>query len=100
VPAASRLPLLNPQSLADRSQEKFYITCPLCNSGQPCQIPRKSRLFRLRCQACNRVYAMLAADSEGRFGYVNEFLTGYMPPIHNPPAPTKLAELMSIWRAE
>lgn len=100
VLAGARLPLFSPEALSDPKQTKFYNTCTLCSHGQPCQIPPNVRAFKLRCEACRQIYAMLAADSEGKFRYVNEFLTGYTPPTPVPPAQTKLAELMAIWRAE
>jgi hypothetical protein len=42
---------------------------------------------------------MVAADARGRFRYVNEYLTGYAPPARYPAGQSRLAELMSIWRA-
>jgi hypothetical protein len=99
VVLGERLPLFAPEALADQKQEKFYSVCTLCKQGQACQIPRHSRSLSLECPHCHRVYAMVAADSHGRFRYVNEYLTGYEPPAHYPAGQTKLAELMSIWRA-
>ena len=98
VAAGIRLPVLNPEALNDPAQSRFYTTCTLCNEGQPCQIPRNSHRFMIRCQHCNHVYAMLAADSNGRFRYVTDFLMGYKPPFEHPPGQSKLAELMDIWR--
>lgn len=100
VVAGERLPLFTPEALDDPKQGQFYSVCPLCGQGQPCEIPRQARMFTLRCQHCEKVYAMLAVDSEGRFRHVNEYLTGYMPPNAIPPGPTKIQELMAIWRAE
>jgi len=99
VLAGLRLPMFSPEALDDPKQDKFYSTCTLCNHGQPTKVPRHARSFSLKCPLCDRVYAMLAADSHGRFRYVNEYLTGYAPPARFPRGQTKLAELMTIWRA-
>ncbi len=93
-----RLPTFSPEALSDASQSKFYTVCTLCQKGQACQIPRHTRTLSLECPNCHRVYAMVAADSHGRFRYANEYLTGYAPPAHFPKGQSKLAELMTIWR--
>lgn len=99
VLAGHRLPVFSPESLNGSKEDEFYSVCTLCKKGQPCQIPRHSRSLALECPHCKRVYAMLAADSRGRFRYVNEYLTGYAPPARYPKGQTRLAELMTIWRA-
>jgi hypothetical protein len=99
VLVGQRLPLFTPEALNDPTQEKFYSICGLCQKGQACQIPRHSRSLSLECPFCHRIYAMVAADSRGKFRYVNEYLTGYAPPTHYPRGQSNLAELMSIWRA-
>lgn len=93
-----RLPLFTPETLNESKEDSFYSVCTLCKRGQPCQIPRHSRSLSLACPHCHRVYAMLAADSQGQFRYVNEYLTGYAPPARYPKGQTRLAELMTIWR--
>jgi hypothetical protein len=99
VLVGQRLPIFAPEGLLDLKQDKFYSVCTLCKEGQACQIPRHSRSLSLECPHCHRVYAMVAADSGGRFRYVNEYLTGYAPPARYPAGQTKLSELMAIWRA-
>ena len=99
VLVGQRLPLFTPEALTNSKQDKFYTVCTLCKEGQACQIPRHTRSLSLECPHCHRVYAMVAADSHGRFRYVNEYLTGYAPPAHYPAKQTRLEELMSIWRA-
>jgi hypothetical protein len=100
VVAGQRLPDLTPGTLANGEQSQFYSVCTLCGEGQPCQIPRSSRVFKLRCQHCHELYSMLAADSAGRFCFVNEFLDGPPPPVQLPPGEPKLKNLMHIWRAQ
>jgi hypothetical protein len=100
VLAGLRLPLLSPEALGDAKQDRFYAICPLCNQGQPCQIPRHASAFKLQCESCGHIYGMLAADTGEHFHYVTEFLTGNAPPIQYPPGQSKLEELMTIWRAE
>jgi predicted transglutaminase-like cysteine proteinase len=99
VLVGQRLPLFTPEALGDPKQEKFYSICGLCGKGQACQIPRHLRSLSLECPQCQRIYAMVAADTHGQFRYVNEYLTGYAPPAHYPRGQSKLAELMAIWRA-
>lgn len=100
VVAGQRLPDLTPAALADGKQSLFYSVCSLCGEGQPCRIPRPSHVFKLRCQHCHELYSMLAADSAGRFHFVNEFLDQSAPPVELPPGKSKLADLMHIWRAQ
>lgn len=95
----NRLPVFSPEALKDKNHDQFYSVCTLCGEGQACRIPRHSRSLSLECPHCHRIYAMVAADSRGRFRYVNEYLTGYAPPAHFPKNQTRLAELMTIWRA-
>jgi hypothetical protein len=99
VVAGTRLPVLSAEALADAQQSRFYTTCLLCRKGQPCQISREARMFQLRCQHCLKVYGSMAADTQGKYHAVNEFLTGYMPPNSILPGASKVAELMAIWQA-
>ncbi len=94
-----RLPVLTPEALAQPTGDLYYTECSLCGKGQSCEIQRHSRSLALECSHCRRIYAMMASGSDGRFRYVNEFLTGYAPPAHYSRTGSKLAELMSIWRA-
>lgn len=97
--AGQRLPAFSPEALSDPEQHLFYSSCAFCRRGQPCEVPRHSRSLSLECPHCHRVYAMLAADTEGKFRYVNEFLTGYAPPARYPEDQTRLEQLIAIWRA-
>jgi hypothetical protein len=98
--AGQRLPDLTPAALANGKQSLFYSVCTLCGKGQPCQVPQPARVFKLRCQHCQELYAMLAADSTGRFHFVNEFLDRPPPPGPFPPDEPKLAVLMHLWCAQ
>src|SRR5205823_5794993 len=99
VLVGQRLPMFTPEALNSSKKDKFYSICALCKRGHACEIPHESRSISLECPHCHRVYAMLAADTQGQFHYANEYLTGYAPPAHYPAGQSKLAELMAIWRA-
>jgi len=94
-----RLPDFSPEALSDFHQSAFYSQCNLCGHGQSCEIPRHTRSLSLQCPNCNRIYAILAGDTQGRFRYMNEFLTGYQPPAHYRSNQSRLGELMTIWQA-
>jgi len=95
-----RLPDFSPEALtATDPQATFFDRCSLCGHGQSCEIPRHTRSLSLTCPNCNRIYAVLAADSQGRFRYMNEFLTGYQPPAYFRPTLSRQSELMTIWQA-
>jgi predicted transglutaminase-like cysteine proteinase len=93
-----KFPVLTLEALQDGKQSQFYSTCTLCQQSQPCSVPRSSQVFKLRCQHCQQVYAMVAADTKGHFRNANEFLTGFAPTMEYPAGQSKYAEIMQIWR--
>lgn len=99
VLAGHKLPPFSPEALNNSQEKAFFTTCTLCKKGQACEIPRHSRSLSLECPHCHRVYAMLAANTLGKFHYVNEYLTGYAPPARFPKHQTRLQELMTIWKS-
>ncbi len=94
----TRLPDFSPEALGEGG-DKFFSVCSICGKGQGCQIPKRTRSFSLDCPHCERTYAVLAADTNGRFRYVNEYLTGYAPPAHFANNLTRLEEMLVIWKA-
>lgn len=99
VIVGQRLPVFSPEGLSGEGPQLFYSECSLCKKGLACQIPRHTRSLSLLCPSCHRTYAVLASGSDGKFRYVNEFLTGYAPPARFPKQQSRLDELMTIWRA-
>jgi predicted transglutaminase-like cysteine proteinase len=85
--------------VSEARQTLFYSECKLCGNAQPCEIPRHTRSLSMECSHCKKVYALLAADTQGRFRYMNEFLTGYAPPARFRKGQSRLEELMTIWQA-
>ncbi len=51
----------------------------------------------LECPDCRRTYAVVATGTDGKFHYVNEFLTGYAPPAVFSRNYTRVHELFTIW---
>jgi predicted transglutaminase-like cysteine proteinase len=71
----------------------------VCGHKHICKVSNKQRSMTLECPSCKKNYAVIAADSLGRFRYVNEFLTGYYPPARFPKELSRLQVLFTIWGA-
>jgi hypothetical protein len=94
----NRLDDFSPEALNEHKTELFYSVCLHCGHGEPYHISAAQRGIELECAQCGRTYAVLAADENGKFRYVNEFLTGYQPPTKYLQSAERLDEMYTIWR--
>ena len=95
--AGLRLPDFSPEAMAP-GQDLFFIKCQICGTGQPCEIPRRTRSISLECPNCHRIFAMIAPDTKGRFHHMSDYLQGWAPPAHFPQGVSRYDELVLIWR--
>jgi hypothetical protein len=94
-----RLRDFTPEALSESSDEPFFSTCVHCKQPHFMKLSRAQRSMALECPKCRRKYAVIAADSSGRFRYVNEFLTGYAPPALFSKNQSRVQQLFTIWSA-
>ncbi len=94
-----RLQDLTPELLTEQKTDTFFSTCPHCNFQHACKILLDQRGINLECPSCKLSYGVLAADEQGKFRYVNEFLTGYSPPAHFSYETNALHQMYTIWSA-
>lgn len=94
-----RLPDFTPELLTEGKTNEFFSVCRICKHEHICRVSNKQRSMTLECPSCRKNYAVVAADSKGRFRYVNEFLTGYAPPARLPKDLSRLQMLFTIWGA-
>ncbi len=94
-----RLRDFTPEALTESLDEPFFSTCVHCKQPHFMKLSRAQRSMALECPKCRRKYAVIAADSKGRFRYVNEFLTGYAPPAVFAKNENRVQQLFTIWSA-
>lgn len=94
-----RLEDFSPERIPQGHDAAFFSRCPLCEYPHICRVTGQKNSMSLECPNCKRTYAVIAADSQGRFRYVNEFLTGYEPPAKFPKDQSRIQELFTIWSA-
>ncbi len=94
-----RLRDFTPEALTESSDEPFFSTCVHCGQPHFMKLSKAQRSMALECPKCRRKYAVIAADSRGRFRYVNEFLTGYAPPAVFAKNQSRVQQLFTIWSA-
>jgi hypothetical protein len=94
-----RLQDFTPDLLHRTQDEAFYNVCPLCKTSHISRAMRHQESSSLECPSCQRTYAVIAADTRGRFHYVNQYLTGYQPPAIYPKGQTRVEQLFTIWSA-
>ena len=94
-----RLRDFTPEALTESGDEPFFSTCVHCKQPHFMKLSRAQRSMALECPKCHRKYAVIAADSAGRFHYVNEFLTGYAPPTVFAKNQSRVQQLFTIWSA-
>lgn len=101
IAIGERLRDFSPEALSQsgRSTDYFHSVCASCGYQHICRVSALQRSQSLECPSCGRTYAVIAADSRGRFRYVNEFLTGYSPPAKFPRDQSRIQELFTIWKA-
>ncbi len=95
----NRIDDFTPEALSAHETEYFFSACLHCGHQHICRIAAVQRGIGMQCPECGKTYGVLAADSQGRFRYVNEFLTGYQPPASYDANSEKLDEMYTIWRA-
>jgi len=95
-----RLSDFTPETLTDAKENTpFYSVCIHCKQPHFMSLSNQQRSMALECPKCRKKYAVIAADSKGRFRYVNEFLTGYAPPAVFPRNESRVQQLFTIWSA-
>ena len=94
-----RLHDFTPEALSLSGDVPFFSTCVHCKQPHFMKLSRAQRSMALECPKCHRKYAVIAADSAGRFHYVNEFLTGYAPPALFAKNQSRVQQLFTIWSA-
>lgn len=94
-----RLDDFTPEIIATSQDDAFFSICPHCQHPHVVRIARQQHSLGLECPQCRRTYAVVAADAEGRYRYVNEFLTGYAPPAVFAKDHSRIHELFTIWSA-
>ncbi len=97
--SGQRLRDFSPDLLHTTKDESFYHVCPHCHNGHISRLQRHLESSTLECPSCLRAYAVIAADTGGRFHYVNEYLTGYQPPAVFPAGQSRVEQLFTIWSA-
>jgi hypothetical protein len=94
-----RLRDFSPDLLHRTTDDAFYNICPLCNTSHISRAMRHQESSSLECPSCHRTYAVIAADTQGQFHYVNHYLTGYQPPTIYPKGQSRVEQLFTIWSA-
>jgi hypothetical protein len=94
-----RLRDFSPDLLHRTKDDAFYNVCPLCKTSHISRAMRHQESSSLECPSCRRTYAVIAADTDGQFHYVNEYLTGYEPPSIYPRGQSRVEQLFTIWSA-
>ncbi|TDU62567.1 transglutaminase superfamily protein [Prosthecobacter fusiformis] len=94
-----RLDDFSPEIIATTQEEAFFSVCPHCEHPHIVRISRQQHSLGLECPQCRRTYAVVAADAEGKYRYVNEYLTGYAPPAVFAKDHSRVHELFTIWSA-
>ncbi len=94
-----RLRDFTPEALTQSAEEPFFSVCVHCKQPHFMKLSKAQRSMALECPKCRRKYAVIAADSSGRFRYVNEFLTGYAPPSVFAKNQSRVQQLFTIWSA-
>jgi len=80
VVVGQRLHDFSPEALTERKDDAFFSRCLHCQHPHIVRVSREQHSLGLECPECRRTYAVVASDSQRKFRYVNEFLTGYAPP--------------------
>lgn len=94
-----RLQDFTPEALSKSADEPFFSCCVHCKQPHFMKLSRAQRSLALECPKCRRKYAVIAADRNGRFRYVNEFLTGYAPQAMFAKNQSRVQQLFTIWSA-
>lgn len=94
-----RLDDFTPEVVNEARSDAFFSICPHCKHPHVCRVSSQQHSMTLECPACSRTYAVIAADLQGKFRYVNEFLTGYHPPARFPNDQSQVEKLFTIWGA-
>ena len=94
-----RLRDFSPDLLHRTTDDAFFNVCPLCQASHISRAMRHQESSSLECPSCQRTYAVIAADTQGQFHYVNEYLTGYQPPSIYPTGQSRVEQLFTIWSA-
>ncbi len=97
--SGQRLRDFSPDLLHRTGDEAFFHVCPHCRASHISRVQRHQESSTLECPSCHRAYAVIAADTQGRFHYVNEYLTGYQPPAIYPAGQSRVEQLFTIWSA-
>lgn len=99
VVVGQRLEDFSPEALTNSKTDAFFQTCYHCGHPHISRVSNAQRSMTLACPSCSRTYAVVAADTQGRFRYVNEFLSGYHPPALFPKDQSMIQKLFTIWGA-
>jgi len=99
IVVGQRLDDFSPEILQSSQTDAFFNTCNHCGHPHICRVSNKQRSMTLACPSCTKTYAVVAADTHGRFRYVNEFLSGYKPPALFPKDQSRIQKLFTIWSA-
>lgn len=95
-----RLHDFTPEALTiSKENTPFFSVCVHCKQPHFMSLSNQQRSMALECPKCRKKYAVIAADSKGKFRYVNEFLTGYAPPAVFPKNESRVQQLFTIWSA-
>jgi hypothetical protein len=97
--SGQRLRPFSPELLHQTTDNAFYNVCPLCKTSHISRAMRHQESSSLECPSCHRTYAVIAADTHGRFHFVNQYLTGYQPPTIYPKGQSRVEQLFTIWSA-
>jgi len=88
-----------PELLDRTTDSAFFNVCPHCQSQHVSKAMREQDTTTMECPTCNRVYAVVATDTDGKHRYVNEFLSGYEPAAVFTPGQSRVDQLFTIWSA-
>jgi predicted transglutaminase-like cysteine proteinase len=94
-----RLRDFTPELMHRTTDDAFFNICPHCKTSHISRAQRHQESSSLECPSCQRPYAVIAADTQGRFHYANEYLTGYQPPSIYPRGQSRIEQLFTIWSA-
>lgn len=94
-----RLNDFTPEAVAETDETAFFSVCGHCQHPHILRVTKEKRSMGLECPDCRRTYAVVATGTDGKFHYVNEFLTGYSPPAVFSRNYTRIHELFTIWTA-
>jgi predicted transglutaminase-like cysteine proteinase len=91
--------MFTPEVLSEVRPKVQQIRCKFCKKTfRWMPTTRHLGSFVQTCLNCEHVVAMVAADNQGHYRYVNEFLTGYSPPAFYPSNNDALYEVNQIWQ--